>query len=797
MEAASLEKVTDLGTSPQAVARRWKLELKLASKREEAWRKKARDICKLYTPDNPMASSFNILWTNTETLRQACYNSLPQPKVRRRYNDEDPLGKAVSDVLTRALEFCQDAYDFDSVLKGDVLAMLLPGRAVSRVRYVPSLRQVGVTEDTHIEQNEEPTHEAQEGAYEEIDWEQVVVERVQWDDFRLSAARCWDDVCWVAFRHHLNREDLIEKFGNEIGNAVPLDSVADEDVKAQADMEMLFKTAEVWEIWDKDEQQVVWIATGYPKPVKTQADPLKLQGFFPCPRPLYAIEQHDTLVPAALFSQYEQQAKELNKISRRINGIVEALRVRGIYDATLTELGELMKAGDNELVPAANVTALLERGGLDKAIWMLPMETAAMVLRELYAQREATKQVIYEITGIADIMRASSDPAETFGAQKIKTQWGTQRLQRLQREVQRYIRDIVRIKAEIISEKFQPETLEKMTLVNMPHDADVRAELQQQLQQWQQAAMQAAQQGQPPPAPPQPPQVATWETCIDTMRNDAARTYHIDIETDSTLSASQDEDITGISQLMQGVTQLMQGLAPIVQAGVMPIEAVRELVLAAVRRARMGSAVEDALTKMQAPPPPSQDNTEAQKLQMQAQQHAAELQATAQLEQMKAQLSVEAERGKQQAQAEQSAQENQMQAEREMQKQQLQAEVDQRKAELDAMVTQQKMEFERWKAELEASTRIVIAEIGAGSRGDGTTEPMRPTTSYLGSMVGDAVKAANAEVVGALGQQMALQAEQNAASVAAMIEGMSRLVEGVNRPKRIVRGMDGRAVGVE
>ena len=45
-----------------------------------------------------------------------------------------------------------------------------------------------------------------------------------------------------------------------------------------------------------------------------------------------------------------------------------ALKVRGIYDATLTELSELMKAGDNELIAAANVTALLERGGLDKAI---------------------------------------------------------------------------------------------------------------------------------------------------------------------------------------------------------------------------------------------------------------------------------------------------------------------------------------------------------------------------------------------------------------------------------------------
>ena len=772
MDAASLEKVTDLGTSPQAVARRWKLELKLASKREESWRKKARDICKLYTPENPMASSYNILWTNTETLRQACYNSLPQPKVRRRYNDEDELGKAVSDVLTRALEFCQDAYDFDAVMKGDVLAMLLPGRAVSRVRYIPSLREVGVTADTHLEENEEPTHEAQEGAYEEIDWEQVTVERVQWDDFRIGAARCWDDVPWVAFRHHLNREDLIEKFGDAVGNAVPLDSVADEDVKAQADMEMLFKTAEVWEIWDKGEQQVVWIATGYPKPVKVQEDPLKLQGFWPCPRPLYAIEQHDTLVPAALFSQYEQQAKELNKVSRRINAIVEALRVRGIYDATLTELGELMKAGDNELVPAANVTALLERGGLEKAIWMLPMETAAMVLKELYAQREATKQVIYEITGIADIMRASSDPAETFGAQKIKTQWGTQRLQRLQREVQRYIRDIVRLKAEIISEKFQPETLEQMTLVKLPHDADVKAQLQQQLQQWQQAAMQAAQQGQQPPPPPQPPDVVTWETAIDTMRSDSARTYHIDIETDSTLSASQDEDVTGISQLMQGVTQLMQGLAPIVQAGVMPIDAVKDIALAAVRRAKMGSAVEDALTKMQAPPPPSQDNTEAQKLQMQAQQHAAELQATAQLEQMKAQLQVEAERGKQQAQAEQSAQENQMQAQRELQKQQLQAEVEARKLELQQTNDLQRMEFEKWKAELEASTRILVAQLGAQQ------------------MVAPEVEAAAADnVVDALGNPLLDMHRETLA-------GIQQLVAAMARPKTIVRGADGRAVGL-
>ena len=180
--ANTLEKPSDLGQSPEAVARRWKLELKLADKREENWRKKAAEIYRSYTPENPVANSFNILWTNTETLRQSVYNSLPEPDARRRYQDDDPLGKAVGEVLTRALEFCQDTYDFDAVLKGDVLAMLLPGRAVSRVRYVPDIRSVGP------EATEDGDQEAQEEGYEEIEWEQVICERVQWDDFRILCA---------------------------------------------------------------------------------------------------------------------------------------------------------------------------------------------------------------------------------------------------------------------------------------------------------------------------------------------------------------------------------------------------------------------------------------------------------------------------------------------------------------------------------------------------------------------------------------------------------------------------------
>lgn len=741
--ANSLEKPSDLGKSPEAVARRWKLELKLADKRESAWRKKSADIYKLYTPENPAANSFNILWTNTETLRQSVYNSLPQPDARRRYQDEDPLGKAVAEVMTRSLEFAQDVYDFDSVLKGDVLSMLLPGRAVSRVRYIPDLRTVEGKEST---EGQEPD------AYEEIEWEQVICERVQYDDFRiLCAAKTWEQVTAIGFRHKFTREDCVEKFGEEIGNAITLDSADDEDVKSSK-VDDLFKTAEIWEIWDKDEKKVVWICKTYPVPCKEQDDPLELSGFFPCPKPLYAIENDQTLIPAALYTQYEQQAKELNKISSRINKLVDALKVRGIYDSTLGELSQLMKAADNELIAGSNVTALLDRGGLDKAIWMMPIEMAAKVIAELYIQRDQCKQIIYEITGIADIMRSASDPSETFGAQKIKTQWGTQRLQRMQKEVQRYIRDLIRLKAEIIAEKFQPETLEQMTLVELPHQADIDAQKAQMAMQYQQAVMQAQASGQqPPPQPQMPPDPITWEAVIEAMHNDATRTYRIDIETDSTLSATQDADMEGLKQVLTGLSEVMNAFGPAVEKGAMDIGMLREMMLVVCRRAKMGTAVEDIINKMKQPTPPK--DPEAGKLQAQQAIEQAKGQITIQVEQMKAQIadqqhqrelaaSQQAEQASAQLQAQLQAHEQQVQAQQNEHQNQLEAQRAQMEAQLEAQLEQQRIASDERLAQMQADVQILLAHMNNAAKLE--VAEISAQTTLQGAQI-SAAKSAEAE----------------------------------------------------
>jgi hypothetical protein len=771
--------------------------LQLADKRERAWRQKAKSIYELYTPDDPVKNSFGILFSNTETLRQACYNSLPQPQCRRRYSDEDPVGGRASEVLTRSLEFTTECTDFDAICQQLVLSMLLAGRAVGWERYQPRITQ------------------GDEG-YEQIEWEECITEKVQYDDFRiLCAARTWSEVTAIGRRHRLTRQECIDQFGEDVGNKIKLDNADNEDVNKSEDSD-LFKTAEVWEIWDKDAKSVVFISQGLPVPCKVEPDPLSLEDFFPTPRPLYAIENDNTLVPACLYTQYEQQAAELNRISKRINILVDALRFRGVYDATLTEMSQLMKSGDNGLIASQNVQAILDRGGLEKAIWMMPINVAAAVIKELYVQRDATKQVIYEITGISDIMRSATDANETLGAQKIKTQWGTQRLQRMQKEVQRYIRDQIRLKAEIIAKKFQPETLEAMTLVKLPHQADLDKQKQLAMAQYQQAAMQAQMQGQqPPPPPPMPAPQVTWEAVLQQLQSDTARAYHIDIETDSTLASTQDTDMAGLRETIAGIIELVQGLAPAVQAGAMPIDTVKALIGVVVRRAKMGTEVEDAIGKILQPQP--QQNPEAikaqaeqQKQQMIMQQKQQEAQMKMQHESQLEQIKAQAAMAKEKAQAEGDAAKEQyrMQADMQIEQNRAQMHIATEEAKLRsnyavneaernfAMQTslleqqkereaeERKLEFERWKTEYEAATKISIAKLQA-------KVTLASKDGYEGGELKTDLEEEHETKVKE--DHFKLLTDMHGKT----LEAINTMASHISKPKRIVRDANGKAQGLE
>jgi len=716
----STDTKADFGKGPNAVVRRWLKELDLAEKTEKDWREVGEKIWKRYRGTQRRKNSFNILWSNTETLAPALFNTPPSPDVRRRFRDDDPVGKITSQILERCLEFQTDTEQFMGCVKQDVLDAILPGRGVSRIKYVPALvpgpAQPPVEGAAAPAEGSTPT-ETPEGN-EIVAWEQAEIEHVQWDDFRRGPGKVWAEVQWIAFRHRMTREELEDLCGKEMAREITLDKCQDETIDKDEHLRTVFGTAEVWEMWCREDRKVRYICAGYTKaPLKTLDDPTKFIDFYPCPRPLYAISDSSCLIPTALFEQYREQADELDSISGRINRIVAALKVRGVYDATIVEFGELMRADDNKLIPSQNASVMqqyLDKGGLEKAIYWMPIEQAAKVLTELYNQREQCKQIIYELSGIADVRRGATDPNETLGAQKLKADFGNQRISGLKLEVERYVRELMRLMAELISEKFSPETLLRMSQLQIPTEQQIEAKKAEML----------AQNPDPQALPPRP---ISLEQVLEVLHDDATRMFKIDVETDSMVSATINEDMMGLQQVLTGVVQFIEGVGPAVQAGAIPVEAVKEIVMTICRRAKMGSAVEDALDKIQAPKPQADPN--AAKAQAAAQAAQVKAQADQQVAQMKVQsegqiAQIKAENDARIAQIEAQAQQqtDMVRQQAEQQQHSMKLENEARLAILEQQMSERQtameMQFQRWKTELDAATKIEVANIGAKAKVD-------------------------------------------------------------------------------
>lgn len=597
----SLTTAAELERTPQGLVRRWLAEWTLADRDERDWRKEATDLYAMYEGGKKKAHAFNVLWANTELLLPAVYNSMPQPDVRRRFRDADPIGKGVSAVLERALATSVDVYDFDHEAESFVLDMLLTGRGVLRVKYQPSF---------------DPTNA------DKLLAEQVECECVQWDRFRRGPGKRWAEVPWVGFSDDYTQEMAEEAFGPEV--AAKLTYVEGKDAREATEdvaTRSVFKTCEVLQLWDRDRRRVLFLAPSYKDaPLLVTDDPLHLRDFYPVPRPGYAIKNTRTLVPVPLYRLYAEQAKELDRVSARINKIVDALRLRGAYSANLAELANLFDADDRQMIPVENVSELSSVGGLDKAIWTMPVERLVQVLNGLYQARDQIKATIYELTGLSDIVRGATDPNETASAQQIKSRWGSLRLQRLQREASRTIRDVLRLKAEVIAERFSPQTLEAVTNLDFPTAAEK--------QQAQAVAAQAQAMQQPVPAQVQAALAApAWEELLRVMRSDQLRQYRVDVETDSTVQETVDRDFAGLREVMGAVGEVFAG----VQAG-LPGDVAKEVALAVARRARLGGAVEDALDQFQ--PTSPEDDVKRMTEQVMG---LVEQQSGARAEQMKAQ----------------------------------------------------------------------------------------------------------------------------------------------------------------
>lgn len=560
---------------PEARARLgrfWAEQIKASEKEGEKFRRCGDKIIKRYKeadrPEEDKSRRFNILHSNTETVLPSIYNQTPKPVAQRTNKDKDPKARIGAMLLERALVACSDLYDVDTVFEGVVKDLLLPGRGQAWVRYEPIIVQ-GMKVD-----------------------EKVYLEYVPWKDYlESSGSRYEAETWWKARRDYLTREELVAQFGEEIGRAVKLDHAPE---GANAEFKDKAAKARVWQIWDRRSRKVLWVAPGSESAglLKEMPPPLNFVGFFPCPSALTATTAGDDMMPVADYIIYQDQADELDTLTERIGYLQHALRVAGVYNGGGPgEIQRLVEEkGGNRLVPVDNWAAFSEGGGLKGNIEFLPIKDIADALIALYQARDQVKNDLYEVSGIADIMRGSTDSDETATAQSIKANWGTRRVRRRQKLMQRFIRDCYRLKAEVMAEQFDFETLVRLAGLD-----------------------------------PADPVITQYRAQIEPLlKNEQARLYRIDIETDSTIEPDQAEDQKQRVEFLTAVTTFLKEGGAIAAQSPALGKLMGELLLFGVRGfpkgAQMEEPIEEALNafaqeqqmKAQQGPPPDPKVAEVQ-----------------------------------------------------------------------------------------------------------------------------------------------------------------------------------------
>jgi hypothetical protein len=104
--------------------------------------------------------------------------------------------------------------------------------------------------------------------------------------------------------------------------------------------------------------------------------------------------------------------------------------------------------------------------------WM-PIEATVNAIVQLNQRKEQLQNDLYSVIGISDIMRGASAASESATAQQLKATFGGARLANIQNDIARFVSGTMRIRANIISKLFQPETILERSLIMRTPDAQI------------------------------------------------------------------------------------------------------------------------------------------------------------------------------------------------------------------------------------------------------------------------------------------------------------------------------------
>ena len=473
--AGVIESKTDYEDTPSGQYKYWDEELKNSQKSRRKWHKQGNKIVKRYLDDrteggymgNESRDStrapfrLNLFHSNIKTVCSMMYGNIPKVDVSRAYADaDDDVARVAAMALERMLnaDIAENTHDYDTVLRSTLLDRLLPGLGCARLRYSFEETDTGLVES-------------------------APAEYFYWGDVLWGWARNWNELPWLAYRSYLTKDEVTQLWGEDVAEELDYKKQSPNSDKDSAgvndpDMASAWQKTEIWEVWDKTKRKVIYInlGSGYNKVLETKDDPLGLKNFFPSPPFLMANPTTSLYTPTPDFNMAQDLYNEIDALQTRIAILTTAVKAVGVYDSSADGIQRMFNEGvDNTLIPVENWALFGEKGGIKGSVDWVPIEAVVNTLTELGQLLDKTIAMLYQITGMSDIMRGSSDQYKGVGQVGMEAKMGSVRIQSLQDEFADFASSLMQLKAEIICRHFDPETIvaQANLMSIMPQDQEL------------------------------------------------------------------------------------------------------------------------------------------------------------------------------------------------------------------------------------------------------------------------------------------------------------------------------------
>jgi hypothetical protein len=600
------------------LAKRYQREVERYARATSEWHEEGENIIRVYLDESSSSARstrrFAMLWANVETLKPAVYVRPPAVLCSRRYKDRDPVARTAAELMERATNTSFELYGVDEIFRMVRDDRLLPGRGQAWVRYEATIGQYEDEDGTIDETGEVVMHER-------LKSEKVCVDYVHWQDFGHNVARVWADV-WLVWRCiYKTQDEVADRFGGRVAARLRYSAkapVGDSNGRAGEEGDNYCK---IFEFWDKTNGLTSWMADGEDVFLESGEPPINFSNFFPCPEPVYSTKTSKSLIPKPDYCYYRDQAKEINDLTDKIHRLTEWLMVKGFIPGGPSTVADpleeaLRDKGNKELfVQVESFSEWTERGGAAKLIDWLPIQNVVAAIQAAIQARAQLIQDVFQITGIADILRAQSDPSETLGAQELKAQTGTRRLRNTRDDIARFCKETARLSAEVIAENFSAKTLAEMTgfryvpvpdpnMLMLPNMANVAmfpsgAAPGQQMQTMDTAPDAVLQRlpGAPQRQNDDDPGLTFDDRVLELLRNDRLRSFRIDIETDSTVQADENAERRSRTEFLEVAGGYLEKAARIIAEAPTLAKTAGEMLMFGIRSFRPGRTIEETIEK--------------------------------------------------------------------------------------------------------------------------------------------------------------------------------------------------------